>query len=129
MSTAKHVYMRDLHFELKVWINELQFFKEELRFFESRLEEVAMRNTDREALINVEHFQNQFIRQKEVIDETRHDVKQAENQLEKFAKEHPIASDHVYFDDHTNLRESMNTFRDIYNDLKKDYLRFLAKWM
>ncbi len=128
-SSTKHIYMKDLHFELKVWLNELNFFKEEVGFFENRLMEVARKNTDREMMIELEHFQNQFIRQKEVIDETRHDVKQAENQLELFAHDHPIASDHIYFDDHGSLRESMNIFRDIYTDLKKNFLRFLAKWM
>lgn len=121
--------MKDLHFELKVWLNELKFFKEELAFFEKRLMEVSQKNTQREMMMEVEHFQNQFIRQLEVIDETRHEVKQAENVLEKFAKEHPIASDHAYFEDHSKLRESMNVFRDIYTDLKKEYLRFLAKWL
>lgn len=128
-SIPKHIYMKDLYFELKVWLNELDFFKEEVKFFENRLMEVSQKNSDRQMLIELEHFQNQFIRQREVIDETRHNVKQAENQLEKFAKDHPIASDHVYFEDHTNLREEMNTFRDIYTDLKKEFLRFLAKWM
>lgn len=128
-STHRHIYMKDLYFELKVWLNELNFFKEEVGFFENRLMEVARKNTDRQMMVELEHFQNQFIRQREVIDETRHDVKQAENQLEKIAHDHPIASDHLYFEDHTSLRETMNTFRDIYTDLKKEYLRFLAKWM
>jgi hypothetical protein len=128
-TSIKHVYMKDLHFELKVWLNELKFFKEELGFFDKRLMDVAQKNTEKEMLRELEHFQNQFIRQNEVIDETRHDVKQAENTLEQFAHEHPIASDHVYFSDHVNLRENMNTFRDIYTDLKKEYLRFLAKWL
>ena len=128
-STHRHIYMKDLYFELKVWLNELNFFKEEIGFFENRLMEVARKNTDRQMMVELEHFQNQFIRQKEVIDETRHDVKQAENQLERIAHDQPIASDHLYFEDHTSLRETMNTFRDIYTDLKKEYLRFLAKWM
>lgn len=73
--------------------------------------EVARKNTDRQMMVELEHFQNQFIRQKEVIDETRNNVKQAENQLERIAHDQPIASDHLYFEDHTSLRETMNTFR------------------
>ena len=41
-------------------------------------------------MAELEHFQNQYIRQREVIDVLRHDIKQHENFLEKEAKEHPI---------------------------------------
>ena len=57
-STHKHIYMKDLYFELKVWLNELNFFKEEVGFFENRLMEVARKNTDRQMMVELEHFQN-----------------------------------------------------------------------
>lgn len=128
MSTVKTVSPRDLHFELKVWLNELAFFKEELLGFEQRLSDEAHKHiTEKNVMAEVEHFQNQFIRQKEVVDVTRHNVKQAENQLEKLSKNHSD-TENIYYD-HTSLREEMNTFRDLYNSLKKEFLAFLAKHM
>ncbi|MCB0786643.1 MAG: hypothetical protein KDC02_20845, partial [Flavobacteriales bacterium] len=64
---TKHI--NDLHFEHQVWLNNLRFYKDEIAIFEHRLEDVVTRNTDREFLAQVEHFQNQYIREKEVIDE------------------------------------------------------------
>jgi hypothetical protein len=61
-----------LHLEHRQWIAELNFYKEEIRIFESYLENVVNRNTAIEARAQVEHFQNQFIREKEVIDELKH---------------------------------------------------------
>jgi hypothetical protein len=45
-----------------------------------------------------------LIRQKEVLDELRHDIKIHEHNLASFAEEHPIAVDHVYFTDHLDFR-------------------------
>lgn len=128
MSTVKNVSPRDLHFELRVWLNELKFFKEELGSFEQRLSDEAVKHiTEKNVMAEVEHFQNQFIRQKEVVDVTRHNVKQAENQLERLSKDHND-DENIHYD-HTALREEMNTFRDLYNHLKKEFLAFLAQQM
>lgn len=127
VESKKH--MSDLHFQHNVWANALKFYTEELVIFTKRLEEVTSRNTDREFLANVEHFQNIFIRQKEVIDILLHDINQHESELVKYAKDHPIAVDHVYFQNHTSLVDRIETFEKIWKELREEYMRFLAKWM
>lgn len=130
MSTAtkaptKHI--NDLHFEHQVWLNALSFYKEEIGIFEKRLEEVVTRNTVTEVLAQVEHFQNQYIREREVIDELRHDIKQHENFLEKESKEHPVAIDHRAFGDHVELRDRMETFEKLYRELKTEFMQWLSR--
>ncbi|HRK26656.1 MAG TPA: hypothetical protein PK239_05120 [Chitinophagales bacterium] len=127
--SEKHIFMKDLHFEHKIWLSELAFCKEELKIFKERLGEVAMKNTGHEAMAQVEHFQNQFIRQTEVIDEYRHEIKQHENFLEAEALKHPTAIDHRHFPDHKGMRDDMDVFRKLYADLKHEFMNFLTVWM
>lgn len=133
MSTATkqhtHVRLSDLHFEHTTWLNALAFYKDEIGIFERRLEEIASRNTAAEVMAQLEHFQNQHIREREVIDELRHDIKAHENTLEQEAREHPVAIEHRYFTDHSSLRERMVTFEKLYRELKDEFHRWVAQWM
>ncbi len=122
-------YISDLHFEHQVWLNTLQFCKDEIAIFERRMGELATRNTDKALLAELEHFQNQYIRQREVIDVLRHDIKQHENFLEKESKEHATAIDHRGFGDHTELRNQMVTFEKLYRELKDEFYRWVATSM
>lgn len=125
----KAIHIDDLHFEHENWQKELSFMQDEVNVFENRLEEIVQRNTGKEVLAEAEHFQNQFIRQKEVIDTMKHNIKLEEEGLAKYAKEHPVAIDHVHFDDHTKTREEMHKERVIFAELKNEYYRYLSKYM
>lgn len=125
----KQVLIGELYFELRLWLNEFQFYKDEVKIFNHRLEDIVKSNTGIEVMKEVEHFQNQYIRQMEVIDELRHDIKQHENVIEKESIDHPVAFDHRYFEDHSDLRDQVDQFKKIYFDLRKDFMRFLSKRM
>ncbi|PSJ71428.1 hypothetical protein C7N43_39370 [Sphingobacteriales bacterium UPWRP_1] len=127
--TEKHLYMKDLHFEHQLWSSELAFCKDELKILDERLREVALKNTTMEAKALVEHFQNQFIRQNEVIDEYRHKINEHENFLISEAEKHPVAIEHRFFPDHAEMREEMHIFRKLYADLKHEFVNFLARYM
>lgn len=126
---TKHTYLSDLHSDHKMWTSRLGFYKEEVDMFESYLGEVSTKNTSKECLAEVEQFQNQFIRQKEVVDELVHDIKLKEESLTQYAKDNPVAIDHVYFKPEPGLTDRFETFEKIYGDMKGDYRKFLAKWM
>jgi hypothetical protein len=127
--TEKHVHIGDLHSDHVLWIATLDFCKQEIGILERRMEEIAARNTHTDVLAELEHFQNQYIRQREVIDELRHEIKQHENVLEKEARDHPIAVDHRLFADHTGHREAMVTFEKLYRELKAEFMQWLVKRM
>jgi len=125
----KAIYMRDLHFEHEMWKKELTFCDQELEFLTKRLEEVTFFHEDeKDMLREVEHFQNQFIVQKQNIDTFLHDINTKEHKLVEFAKDHPVAVDHVHFKDHAKIRDNMEGFARIYNEMKQEFRRFLAKW-
>jgi len=125
----KRVHMADLHSDHQLWLNTLRFCKDETIIFNKRMEEIARRNTGREVLAELEHFQDRYIRENEVIDELRHDIKQHENILEKESKERPVAIDHRLFSDHGELRDRVETFEKLYKELKDELHRWLAKRM
>lgn len=125
----ERVYLKDLHFDHELWSNELSFYKNELTIFNRRLEEIVVRYTTKEVLAKLEKYQNQFIRQAEVIDILNHEIKVKEQELARFAKENPVAIEHHYFPDHKELRDEFHTFKKIYSELKQDFIRFLSKYM
>ena len=114
-----------LHTEYRQWVAELNYIKEEIARYEKQLEQVVNNNNGATARAQVEHFQNQFIREKEVIDELKHKLNISERQLASFVKElSGLGLESIKMDNHSKLREEMQIFRKIYTELKDDFRRF-----
>ena len=122
-------YVYDLHAEHKEWLNKLAFCKDEIKMMRNRLAEVAGKYTDHEVQAMVEHFQNQLIVQDEQADITRHNVKEYENVLQDHLKKNEVAADHLKWNDHTNMRDQIETFERIFHDLRRELITFIARWM
>ncbi len=120
-------YLHELHNEHREFNSQLDFVVDELKTYTHRLEEVVAANNKQEILQKVEHFQNQFIRHKEVIDELKSMIHHSEKGLAQIAEENNVATDHRKTDDHAELRNQMESFNKIYSELKTEYLAFLAK--
>jgi hypothetical protein len=118
-----------LHIEHNSWLMKLDFYADEVTIMTKRLEEVASKNTAKDILAQVEHFQNQLIMQKEHIDEIRHVIKSHESYIENRINENPTASDHRSVEDHPKMRDRVNSFEKIFNDLRHEFLAFLSKVM
>jgi Asp-tRNA(Asn)/Glu-tRNA(Gln) amidotransferase C subunit len=125
MEAKKHI--ADLHTEHLEWLSKLVFYKEEIQSFNNRLGEIVKANTIKDVTAQAEHFQNQFIRQNEVIDELRHEIKAHENVLTKQVEANPVASDHRVSEDHSVIRDKVVTFEKIYGELKQEFTKFLSK--
>ena len=116
-----------LHTEYNIWMNELNFCKDEIKIFERHLENVITRNKAIAITAQVEQFQNQFIREKEVIDELKHKLNISEKQLAGLVKElSGLGLESIKLDNHPKLRDDMHTFRKIFTELKQDFRRFEA---
>ena len=119
-----------LHTEYTAWMEELVFYKEEIKIFEHQLENLTVKSTDRDVLAQVEHFQNVFIRQKEVIDILKHNLNVSEKQLTAFVKKMSgMGLSSIKMDNHTRLRDEMQTFRKLFNELKFEFRRFESQCM
>lgn len=126
MNTNKNrVYLTELHQDHKEWLIALAFYKDELKSFENRLGEVASANTDTEILKKVEHFQNQFLIQRQNISDLEHAIKHDEKLIVASAMENNIATDHRKMEDNVELRDNMVTFEKFFVELKAELVRFL----
>src|ERR1700749_2756111 len=113
--------------ELQAWKHELSAFKHEIRHFEHQLEHMSTKALPRDLLAQVEHFQNSFICQKEVIDKLRHDLPDSRHKVENiFRGLNLLRIGDEGLDAHAMLHERMNMFRRIYEEVKEEFRRFEA---
>jgi predicted RNase H-like nuclease (RuvC/YqgF family) len=124
-SSKKHI--SELHTEHTEWLNKFSFYREEIQSFNNRLSDLVKANSIVEVTAQIEHFQNQFIRQNEVIDELRHEIRSHESSLVQQVGANPVASDHRTVTDHAGLRDKVLTFEKIYTELKQEFNHFLSK--
>ena len=118
-----------LHEELQSWKHELSSFKQEIRHFEQHLEKMSARKLPKDLLAQVEHFQNNFICQKEVIDRLRHDLPDSRHKVEHiFRNSRSVDRASNESDLHKLLRERMDMFRRIFNEVSDDFRKFESDW-
>ncbi len=131
MDILANVYgaFQTLHLNHQLWNNEIKFFADEVNIFESYLEEFVkkMQPEHRDLMADLEHFQNQFIRQKEVLDELRHDIRLSEQKLSKEIQQGVRMTDEDKIQ-HQEMKERMETFRKIYRELKTEFYEYMTKW-
>lgn len=121
------VSLNFLHQQSNGWLRELKFYKEEVTLLSERLSEVANRNTDREILAQVEHFQNKFIMLKEQCDILKHDVNLRHEEVMTKAKqkpEHLSEKSQTIVDD---LDNRMIDFTKSVADTRLEFNQFLSK--
>lgn len=127
METTKTVY--ELHEDHKIWLNKLEFYADEILIMQNRISEIVKKNTSKEVLSFIEHFQNQLIVQKEQIDILRHEVKSHEASIEVKADKKSVADESQKFIDHTVQRDKIDSFERNFNELRKELIHFVSKWM
>ena len=113
------------HFEHTLWVNELRFFEDELKIYERQLERLVQKE-DKSFLPMLERFQNNFIRQKEVLDELKHDIKVHEQRLGWAVKNNNYKED-VYNSNHEVMKEKMVIFKKLFTELKEEFFHFLVE--
>lgn len=123
------VYNSDLHFEHERWRSELFFWKDEMRSFRNRLEELVTRWTDQKVLAELEHFQNEFILHEGRIDEFLEGIETHEHSIAGKSKSGEISMDRIMMKKHLEFREEMETQREMFHNLKKKFFNFLTKYM
>lgn len=127
MTTKENIF--DQHLENQDWLKRLDFYKEEIVILKERLEEVTGKNNAPEFLKDVEHYQNQFIIQRNSIDELAHSIKVNENGLVKEVQANPVAVDHRKVENHESESNFIAYFEKNFAGLRVDYNKFLSKWM
>jgi hypothetical protein len=111
------------------WIKGLAFYKDEIHILENRLLEIASKNSAFEVRQGIEHFQNQFVVQRNNIDELRHKIKEHISVFTKLPELIEEVVENERLADHENLRDEYQTFEKVIRDLRLEFNTFLARWM
>jgi len=122
-------YNSSMHFEHQQWKGELDFWKDELKFFDNRLSELVTHWTNKVELVQLEHYQNEFILHRGVIDDLLETIEKHEIRISGQSKTNTTALDTQLVKKHIELRNSIETQRHLYSELKKGFFRFLEKYM
>jgi hypothetical protein len=80
-------------------------------------------------LAKVEHFQNQFIIQRNNIDELSHAIKVNEDQLIREIQKNEVASDHRSVDYHQEESDFLHYFESNFATLRAEFNHLISKWM
>ena len=113
--------------ELNEWTRNIDFYFADLTILQERLNEVANKNTKEPVMANVEHFQNQFIVQKDNLQVLKHKITVQKDNLEAEVKKLVRFVDLDIVDTQHFLRESIQLNEKIFLELKHSFYRFLAK--
>lgn len=119
--------INSLHHQETDWLRELEFYKQEISVLTNRLEEVAAKNTSKETLAQVEHFQNRFILLKEQHDILRHDNAARSERLNEMAKAIPTHIDEKFVADKDEMHKRMSDFFSSFRDTRFEFNKFLSK--
>ena len=127
MEVSQH-FSNDLRYDHHVWENELNFYKNELNIFEDRLEDMLQREPTKQLLRELEQFQNQFIRQKEVVDELNHKIHLYDDELRGIPAQIMLEKESNEIEKHKGLEDDLQTNRRLYFDLRNRFNLYLMKY-
>ncbi|WP_178985572.1 hypothetical protein [Winogradskyella helgolandensis] len=123
------LYNDNMHFEHVSWKRELAFWEDELKSFNNRLSELVTRWTDKDLLAKLEHYQNEFVLHGGVIEDLQEIIEEHETRIAGQDIEGEDALDTQLAKQHVEFRTKMENQRHIYAELKKEFFRFLEKYM
>ena len=123
------IYNADLHFEHENWQREINFWEDELKSFHKRLEELVSRWTDKSVLAEIEKFQNKFMIQEKEFDSLKDQIAMHEKNMAAHYEKNEDVLNKMFVNQHLDFRKVLETERNLYNDLKKEFFSFLTKYM
>jgi len=110
-------------------LRSLDFYKQEIAILTKRLEEIAADNTGREIAEKIEYFQNQFLIQRNNIDELKHRMHENLKRIENQIKESSGFISQSSAAENVELYDQYLTEEKIVNEVRQEFNRFASKWM
>ena len=126
MSYTNALHLGTAHQE---WLKILEFYEMDLAILEKRLAEVNDKNTAFESRAEVEHYQNQFIIQRNNIIELRQCINAHAHEVMIDMQKHVGRVEEHKVDEHHVIEASLLNLERIINEIRHHFNRFLAKWL
>ena len=111
------------------WLKCIDFYDNEFDILEKRLLELVQKNNGKETMSWVEHFQNQFVVQRNNIDELRHRIHEHAAKVSSDVQQHAGKIESTLAVEHDEMNEQFGIFEKIVNDLRHEFNLFLSKKM
>ncbi|NDC78721.1 MAG: hypothetical protein EBZ67_12725 [Chitinophagia bacterium] len=118
--------LTELSAEHAQWIVGLDFYRKEIGVLEQRLLAIASGRMVPEVALEVEHFQNQFIVQRNTIDELSHAIQEHVTGFGYAVSQAGGMTAAFYDEGHTHLKDGYQSFEKVMNSLRQEFNRFLA---
>lgn len=118
----------NLDFERFIWRKQLHHWKDEIKLFFIKLQELLKRCTDKWVLNKLHEFQDSFKTQENHFKkiEVKSEILTKNN--EDTYRENEKVIDMSEYLKHKKIRNLMETQRSIFNDLKQQFFLFLSKF-
>lgn len=126
MKTINIKHIENLHNDT---LRGLDFYQEETKILQERLEEILADNTNEEVSKQVEHFQNQLIIHKSTLDDLRQEIHDNLELIKEGVDEEKGLVRKSTLDENTKLFQQYLTEEKLFNELRHEFYRFASKWM
>lgn len=124
---TKVSYLSDLKFNLDTWRRELRFHFNEMDTFEEKLEEIAAREFDKRAMLQIEQFQNRIEIERNEISKLMHRCKNKLNNLNVVDLNESIDGRLLF--EQKPLKDDMRQYINLHYDLKEEMMNFFSEWL
>ncbi|GAA4808512.1 hypothetical protein [Litoribaculum gwangyangense] len=124
---TKVSYLSDLKFNLDTWRRELRFHFNEMDTFEEKLEEIAAREFDKRAMLQIEQFQNRIEIERNEISKLMHRCKNKLNNLHVVDLNESIDGRLLF--EQKPLKDDMRQYIKLHYDLKEEMMNFFSEWL
>jgi regulator of replication initiation timing len=114
------------HRSHKKWLAKLDFFQDEIKYFQNRVAEVAAKNTKEEIVEKVKNFRKMIIQMLTDIDDMRHQIHLHEYYLTYFEQQH-LKEGKVIKPSFEDEKIEMEKFGYTFHQLRKQLNRFLSE--
>jgi|LauGreDrversion4_2_1035121.scaffolds.fasta_scaffold988949_1 hypothetical protein len=111
------------------WNRGTAFYLDEISILSNRLREISIVYSNEEVKSQVEHFQNQFIIQKNNLEELKKKIKNHEHHLSQDAIHHAQHLTKETIEEHDQLRGQYMDLVKVIVELKHDFYKFVASYM
>ncbi len=110
------------HQEHRMWISRLNFYQDEIKFFQNELGVVLHKHINYLSILeHVDEYRNILLKKLKLIDELRHDIIIHEKRI---ATEIDFGEGELKY--HNKIRRKYKRFVDNFEALKKNLKRFVA---
>jgi|CXWL01.1.fsa_nt_gi predicted nucleic acid-binding Zn-ribbon protein len=111
------------------WLKSIEFYESELDMLEERLLEIVKKNNSHEVMAEVEHFQNQFIVQRDNIRDLKHSIRKHDGNVSEDVQKYDGQIGAALVSQHDQLKGLFESFEKVVNELRHEFNQFLAKRM